>query len=87
MNKLKLEMGKGDWICIILALIILQTLFLWCIDISTSAIINNGIVTNGFIANDPMITFHLGLYGALLVPIAISFIFVHLVMNRTELKN
>lgn len=87
MGKLKLEIGKGDWICIILALIILQTLFLWCIDISTSAIINDGIVTNGFVVNDPMITFHIGLYGALLVPIAISFILVHHVINRTELKN
>lgn len=87
MSKLNIQIGKGDWICIILTLIILQTLFLWCVDMSTSAIINNGIVTNGFIINDPVKTFHIGLYGALLIPIAISFILVHHIMSRNELKN
>ena len=38
-------------------------IFVWNIDISVTALINNMILTNGFFSPNPMITYHVSLYG------------------------
>jgi hypothetical protein len=41
-------------------------LFMWCIDISVSAMLNNGIITSGFITSSPMLMYHICLYASVL---------------------
>jgi hypothetical protein len=45
--------------------IITFMLSLWCIDVSVTTL-NLGIMTNGFINLNPIQSYHLGLYGAIL---------------------
>lgn len=80
------KLGKEDWILILITCIILQCIFLWCIDISVSALINQGYVTNGFFIGDPAKSYHIGLYGSLLNPVVMVFLLVHYVMNKKEMK-
>lgn len=62
----------------------LETIFLWCVDISVSAMINEGIVTNGFMSNSPMVTYHIGLWGAVLIPVIMSFMLVHHILKEEK---
>ena len=59
-------------------------IFLWCVDISVSAMINEGLVTNGFMFNSPMITYHIGLWGAVIIPVAMSFMLVHHILKEEK---
>lgn len=75
------KLTKGDWICIVIFLVVLQIVFLWSIDISVSALINQGFVTNGFIVNDPMQAYHISLYGSILDFVILTFITVHFIVD------
>lgn len=75
------KLTRGDWICVIIFLVVLQMAFLWCIDISVSALINQGFVTNGFFMNDPMQAYHIGLYGSILTFVLLAFISVHFIVD------
>jgi len=78
MKKLK----KSDWIAIAGAILFVNLLTLWCIDISVSALINNGILVNGFFVNDPMKTYHIALYANGLLNFLIFMIVVHILMKE-----
>lgn len=78
----KLKLGKGDWICIVIFLIVIDLLCLWCVDISVSALLNGGTLTNGFRMNGPMQMYHLGLYGSILSTVMLSFICVHKILEE-----
>ena len=82
--KLGWKMKKGDWVCVIIFLVVLQMAFLWCVDISVSALINQGFVTNGFFINNPMQAYHIGLYGSILNFVILSFILVHFVVDAKK---
>ena len=64
----KIKISKGSWICIGVALVMIQLMALWAIDISFSATIvsiqtgKELVNTNGFYQVNPMITYHLALY-------------------------
>ena len=80
MRKLK----KSDWIAIAGAILFVNVLTLWCVDISVSALINNGILTNGFFLNDPARAYHIGLYTNGLLNFLIFMIVVHIIMKGEE---
>jgi len=76
------KLGRGDWICITIFLLVINLICLWCVDISVSALLSEGMVTNGFTIGNPMQTYHIGLYGAILCPVLMSFIIVHKIVKE-----
>ena len=76
---------KIKWLCTLIVLVILAVCALWCIDISVSAMLDNNIVTNGFVTQNPVITYHLGLILSFIVLMLISFISVyHIIMSNSK---
>jgi hypothetical protein len=69
-------MKKGNWFCVVVFMVVLQMLFFWSIDISVSALINYGVVTNG------LFSYHIALYGAILNTVAQIIIIIHLLEDK-----
>ena len=83
-----MKIGIGDWISIVLVLLVINIMCLWCIDISVSAMINfpfdNVYVTNGWRYSSPLRTYHIGLWGSVLTTSAISLIFIHIITKENK---
>lgn len=61
-------MDKLSWTYIILALTVIQITLLWCIDISVSAMINDGMIVRSLIySGDATIMYHIGLVGTIAI--------------------
>ncbi|RLF96853.1 hypothetical protein DRN52_01700 [Thermococci archaeon] len=71
-------MQRSDWIAIGMFLLAVTLMALWCIDVSVSAMLNEGVVTNGFAVKDPLKTYHIGLYLIIVSTFANTLIIVHL---------
>ena len=74
-------MKKSDWMAIVIFQVIAQMLFMWCIDVSVSAMLNNGIITSGFITSSPMLMYHVCLYASVLNLAFMCLIAVHFVLK------
>lgn len=74
-------MKKSDWVVIVIFQVIFQMLLMWCIDISVSAMINNGIVTSGFVTSSPMLMYHLCLYASVFNIALICLISIHHILK------
>jgi len=72
MSKFKLK--KLDWVLIIIFQVVLEMVFLWGIDISLSALINQGYLVNGIFVSNPVLVYHIALYGSILNFVALAFI-------------
>jgi len=77
---------RGEWICIIIALIVLIMACLWCVDISVSAMLAGGVLSNGFLFRNPAQMYHIGLYGTILGSIMLAFICVHFIVDVKDGK-
>ena len=53
-------------------LIMVQMIFTWSIDISFGAVNTGDVLTNGFARYDPMVIYHLSLYGIIAVALVIG---------------
>jgi len=62
-------------------LIILGLLSLWCIDISTSAMIVGGKLSNGYFSPDPMVVYHIGLYMNIFVIFLNFLVIIHSIVH------
>lgn len=65
----------------------MQMLFMWCIDISVSAMLNNGILASGFITSTPMFMYHICLYLSVLNLGMMSLIIINQVVKDDIIKN
>ena len=74
-------MKKSDWIAIVVFQVIAEMLFMWCIDISVSAMLNNGIVTSGFITSSPILMYHICMYASVLNLAFMCIIAIHHVLK------
>ena len=81
---MRLIKGKSDWIVIILTLCIIQIMSFWCIDVSVSAMISKGTVTNGIFGLNPMLSYHIGLYTAIISLLVFGIISVHHVLLEVD---
>lgn len=81
-----MKVTKGDKIIIAVFFIIIQIVCLWCVDISVSAMLANGVVTNGFLINNPTQMYHIGLYVSIISSFCIFILFVHIILGE-EKKN
>ncbi len=73
------KIDKSDWIAISAFLLTILLLALWSIDVSVSALLSNGIVSNGFFLNNPTKVYHMGLYIVILVQFANFLIILHII--------
>lgn len=78
-----MKISRYDWILIAVFFTAINLIFLWGIDISVSAMIVNGVVTNGFIERNPAVIYHICLYGEILINIGLVFVLVHFI-NKME---
>jgi len=60
------HIGISEKVLIVIFLVMIQLLCLWGIDISVSAMLSEGVITNGFNFGNPTQTYHIGLYGIVL---------------------
>ena len=80
----KRVLGKGDYIMISVLCIVVMVMCLWCIDISVSAMLSKGIMTNGFIERAPMQMYHVGLYGVICSAFVLVSIIVHVTTKEVK---
>jgi hypothetical protein len=73
---------KTDWIAISVFFLVITLIALWAIDVSVSALLSNGYLTNGFIINDPAKIYHIGLYLIILVQFANFLVFLNIVSTN-----
>ena len=65
---------KSDWVAISGFLLLLTAIALWSVDVSVSALLSGGHLTNGFSISDPFKLYHIGLYIVILVAFISLFI-------------
>lgn len=67
---MRIKMGKGSWIAVLIFLTIVFMVALWTVDVSVSAMnVSSGLsgeakLTNGFWVREPVKMYHLGLWMA-----------------------
>ena len=83
MNK-KPKIGKSDIVVIIIFLVMIQLLCLWCIDVSVAGMLNGGVLTNGATVQNPLFTYHLGLYGLILSTLGLVIITIHILLKEKK---
>ena len=74
-------MKKSDWVAISAFLLVLTVISLWCIDISISAMLSGGYLTNGFSISDPFKQYHVGLYIIILATFSNFLIILHIILK------
>lgn len=81
---MKIIKDKSDWVVMIISLCVIQLLSLWCIDVSVASMINNGNVVNGLFIMDSVVTYHVGLYLAIISLIVFAFVSVHHILKDVK---
>ena len=89
-----LKIKKCDWRAIILLIVVFQILSLWCIDISISAMMlqsnqpekSDVILTNGFITQNPSVTYHISLYWLIISIFLLTLIAFHHIDQFEEIE-
>ena len=74
----------SDLVLISIFMYALQMLSMWSIDVSVAAMINNGQVTNGFFTNNPLISYHIGIYILLIASFAQILLIMHISQKEKE---
>ena len=72
------SMERSDWIAIGAFLVVLTVIALWCVDVSISAMLAGGYLTNGFLISDPFKEYHMGLYIVILATFSNFLIILHI---------
>jgi len=79
-------MKKSDWVAISAFLLVLTIISLWCVDISISAMLSGGYLTNGFAIADPFKQYHVGLYIIILATFSNFLIILHIILRDPSHK-
>ncbi len=79
-------MDNSDWIAISGFLLVITLIALWCLDISVSAIVTDGYLTNGFLKSDPYLFYHIGLYLLIIASFSNFLILVHILNKKVTHK-
>ena len=81
---MRLIKDKSDWVVMILALSILEMTSLWCIDVSVAAMINQGTMQNGLFGLSPILSYHIGLYLAIISLLVFGIISTHHILVKEK---
>jgi len=77
-------MRKSNLLAIAIFVLAVQLIMLWAVDITTSAMLNNAFVTNGFFIGNPLITYHLALYMLIILSFLQTIIVVHILVRDKD---
>jgi len=80
-------MNKSDWVAISAFLLVLTVISLWCVDISISAILSGGYLTNGFSISDPFRQYHVSLYIIIFATFSNFLIILHIILKDSVHKD
>ena len=80
------QLSKSDWLAISGFLLAITFLSLWAIDVSVSALMAEGHLTNGFFNSDPMMMYHIGLYCVGLTCFSNFLIIIHVMFKSYSEK-
>ena len=83
---MKKRLTKSDWIALSVFFIVLILIATWTIDVSVSALLSGGYLTNGFFVNSPAKMYHVGLYIIILVSFSNFLVLLHVTMTYSEKK-
>lgn len=83
---MKKRFRTSDWIAISVFLLVLILIAAWTIDVSVSALLSGGFLTNGFFVNNPAKMYHVGLYIIILVSFSNFLILLHITTKDSEKK-
>lgn len=83
---MKKRLSNSDWIALSVFFLVLILLAAWTIDISVSALLSGGFLTNGFFVNNPTKMYHVGLYIIILVSFSNFLILLHITIRDSEKK-
>jgi hypothetical protein len=88
---MKFKFKKSDWVVFVVLLIVLFVVFMWCLDISISAIASTPCgqtptVTNGWSEMNASTTYHVGLYGMFLTMFLLCIVAVHHILKEEDKK-
>ena len=67
-------------------LLALICISLWLVDVSVSAMLSNGALTNGFFNSPPMMMYHIGLYSVIISVFLMFLIVVHTIVKDHKLQ-
>ena len=81
-----ISMDKSDWIAISGFLLVITIMALWCLDISVSAIVSGGYLTNGFLISNPYQFYHIGLYLLVIMGFSNFLVTVRVLSKRPVVK-
>jgi hypothetical protein len=76
----------SDWIAISGFFLVITFLSLWAIDISVSALLSGGYLTNGFFNSNPTMIYHIGLYIISLTCFSNFLVIIHLIFRSRQEK-
>jgi hypothetical protein len=76
----------SDWIAISGFFLVITFLSLWAIDISVSALLSKGYLTNGFFNSNPTMIYHIGLYIISLTCFSNFLVIIHLIFQSRHEK-
>lgn len=81
-----MKIKKSDWLAISIFIVIFQILCCWCVDVSVSALINQPdiILTNGWNIVNPMLTYHIGIYGIVITTCLTILILLHIILKEKK---
>jgi len=75
------NLNTSDWIAISGFFLVIVFLSLWAIDISVTAMLSNGFLTNGFFYSNPAMIYHIGLYLISLTCFLNFLMIIHLILK------
>jgi len=81
---MKIIKDKSDWVIMIVVLCMLQMMSFWCIDVSVSGMANSGHMSNGWLQISPVLSYHIGLYLAIISLLVFAFISIHHILKEKK---
>jgi len=75
------QLKQSDWIAISGFFLVITFLALWAIDVSVSALLSEGYLTNGFFNSNPTRIYHIGLYLISLTCFSNFLVVIHLIFQ------
>lgn len=83
-KKQKQSMENHNWFLFVITCLIMIILACWCVDISVSAMLTGGTLTNGWSTRNPMLMYHMAMYTIVIFIAVLSFITSYLIYKKIQ---
>ena len=76
-----MKLDRTEAVFVIVTLLIINLLCMWCLDVSTSAMLSGGVLVNAYMISNPVVMYHLSLYVVLGISVLLVFICIYYIMK------